>query len=91
MVLILMFTQIRYCNLYHPNREDEDDMTIYDAEFMADVMKRVEEMRHDMAIKCVQLGVYPNVVKAKEQARQQNYERSQYKFKHLLYRYGNEK
>ena len=53
MVLILMFTQIRYCNLYHPNREDEDDMTIYDAEFMADVMKRVEEMRHDMAIKCV--------------------------------------
>lgn len=81
-----MFTQLRHSNLYHPNREDREDMTIYDAEYLADVQKRLDEMRHDMAIKCVQLGIYPNVVKAKDQLRQSNYERSNYKYKHLLYR-----
>jgi exonuclease III len=67
--IILMFTQMKFYKLYHPQREDETDLTIYDAEFMADVQRRLDEQRHDMAMKCVQMGIYPNIIKAKEQMR----------------------
>ena len=29
-------------------------------------MKRLNEQRHDMAIKCVQLGIYENIIEAKK-------------------------
>ena len=61
-------------------------MTIYDAEYLADIRRRIEEQRHDMAIKCVQLGIYTNIVQAKAQIRQESQEKSTYKYKHLLYR-----
>lgn len=58
--LILHPTRL-FSNPYHPQREDADDMTIADAEFQADVNKRLEEQRHEMAIKCVQFGIYKDI------------------------------
>ena len=53
METILVFKTMGHSHLYHPQREDRDDMTIYDAEYVGDMEKRMEEQRHDMAIKCV--------------------------------------
>lgn len=62
---ILVFRTMGHSHLYNPQREDRDDLTIYDAEYAADIYKRLDEQRHDMAIKCVQLGVYRNIIEAK--------------------------
>ena len=53
MEVIIMYQQMKFYQVYHPQREDRDDMTIYDAEHLSDINKRLEESRHDMAIKCV--------------------------------------
>ena len=39
-----------------------------------------------MALKCVELGIYKNIVEAMETQRKGVVERSEYKYKHLLYR-----
>ena len=45
-------------------REDSIDSTIYDAEWEADAKKRMNEQRHEMAIKCVELGIYKDIYEA---------------------------
>ena len=32
-----------YQRIFHPNREDSYDSTIYDAEYLADIKKNLEE------------------------------------------------
>ena len=49
-------------------------------------MKRINEQRHEMAIKCVQLGIYKDIYEALEGQRNLMVERSKYKYKALLYR-----
>ena len=71
---------------YHPGREDSDDYIIQDAEFDVDVRKRIEEARHDMSIKCVQLGIYNNAIEAQSQSRKLGLRSSKYRYKDLLYR-----
>jgi len=47
----ILLHQVRMLsNAYHPQREDRDDMTISDAEFEADIQKRLDEQRHEMTI-----------------------------------------
>ena len=62
MELILWHPVMLHSRVYHPQREDLYDMTIYDAEYQRDILKRLDEQRHEMAIKCVQLGIYENVI-----------------------------
>lgn len=57
-----------YHKWMHPQRELNDSV-IFDAEFLKDLEKRVEEQRHEMALKCVDLGIFQNVYQAKEQRR----------------------
>ena len=51
--LILKYHTFLYHSFYHEAREDADDQTIYTAEHHADILKRLNEQRHEMAIKCV--------------------------------------
>ena len=81
-----LYQDIRHQKFIHPNREDSDDSIINDAEFRADVMKRLNEQRHEMAIKCVKLGIYKDTYEALEGHRKVMVQRSQYKYKDLLYR-----
>ena len=51
MTEIILLHQVRMLTrAYHPQREDRDDMTVRDAEFEADIIKRLDEQRHEMAI-----------------------------------------
>ena len=83
---LLIFLQSKFTGIYHPGREDADDYIIQDAEFSANVQKQLDEARHDMAIKCVQLGIYKNIVEAQTKSREVGLQTSKYKYKDLLYR-----
>lgn len=73
------------CNYYHPQRELNDSI-IFDAEYFQDIQKRLNEQRHELAMHCVNLGIFKDVYEAKEPRRQNTIQRSLYKYKHLLYR-----
>ena len=62
--LILMHNIQKFAGFFHPMREDSIDSTIYDAEWEADAKKRMNEQRHEMAIKCVELGIYKDIYEA---------------------------
>ena len=84
-----IYTTNRLCQFYgsvHPQRETCDYGEINDALFHADLDKLLEEQRHEMAIDCVQKGVYKDVIEAKGQQRDKRIMHSDYKYKHLLYR-----
>ena len=51
----------------HPQRETCDYALVNDALFHSDLDKLLEEQRHQMAIECVQKGVYKDVIEAKGQ------------------------
>ena len=74
-----------YTNFFHPQREANDSI-IYDAEFFADQYKRLDEIRHEIAMQCVNLGIYKDVYEAKAGVRKKMIDESNYKYKHLLYR-----
>lgn len=57
-----------YSNFFHPQRELNDSI-IYDAEHLQDIQKRLDEMRHEVAINCVKLGIYKDVYEAKQPRR----------------------
>jgi hypothetical protein len=58
-----------YYKFFHPQREDIYDSIIYDAEFKADIYKRLNEQRHQVALKCVQLGIYKDIYEANNDQR----------------------
>ena len=76
----------RVTGFFHPSREDQYDSTIYDAEWEADIEKRINEQRHEMAMKCVELGIYKDTYEAQKTKRALMLEKSKYKYKDLLYR-----
>ena len=49
---------------YHPQRELNDGI-IQDAEYFQEFEKRIEENRHAIALRCVELGIYKDVYEAK--------------------------
>ncbi len=81
-----MYRLKQYSNWEHPQRETQDYSAIFDAEYMNDLSKLLEEQRHEVAIECVKLGIYKDVVEAKSMQRKVRMEQSDYKFKHLLFR-----
>jgi hypothetical protein len=46
----------------------------------------LEEQRHEVALECVEKGIYSDVVQAKQGQRANKIKYSDYKYKHLLYR-----
>jgi hypothetical protein len=74
-----------YSQFYHPQRELNDSI-IFDAEYFQDIQKRLNEQRHELAIHCVNLGIFKDVYEAKESRRQKSIHNSLYKYKHMLYR-----
>jgi hypothetical protein len=56
------------CHYFHPNRENNDSI-IQDAEYREDINKSIDEQRHEIAMKCVMLGIYKDVYEAKESSR----------------------
>jgi hypothetical protein len=52
----------------HPQRELTNSI-IYDAEYRAEIFKRIEEQRHQTALLCVQLGLYKDSYEAKQGVR----------------------
>jgi hypothetical protein len=80
----------------HPQRELNDNV-IYNAEYLLDIQKRIEEQRHQTALVCVALGIYKDTYEAKQGIRgkwvglmtlciDKMIRASDYKYKHLLYR-----
>lgn len=73
-------------------------MIIYDAEFLQDIRRRLDERRHQVALECVAHGVYKDTYEAKQGVRGKNIvywinfnidkmiSDSKYKYKHLLYK-----
>ena len=53
---------------HHPQRELTNSI-IYDAEYRAEIFKRIEEQRHQTALLCVQLGLYKDSYEAKQGVR----------------------
>ena len=53
-----------YYKWVHPAREDDWDSIILDAEFLSDIDKRLQEQRHEVAVKCVQEGIYDSIYEA---------------------------
>ena len=47
-------------------RENRYDTIIYDAEFDADAKKRANEQRHEVVLKCVELGIYKDIYEANQ-------------------------
>ena len=45
---------------------------IYDAEYRAEIFKRIEEQRHQTALLCVNLGIYKDTYEAKQGVRGKN-------------------
>ena len=76
----------QFQNGVHPQRETCDYALVNDALYRQDLDKLLEEQRHEMAIECVQKGVYKDVIEAKQMQRQKRIQYSDYKYKHLLYR-----
>eukprot|EP00347_Sterkiella_histriomuscorum_P000035 403377431 len=79
------YRQMWLTNFMHPQRERNDSI-IFDAEFTRDIMKRLEEQRHQLALQCVALGIFDDVYQAKQTQRDLKIKNSDYKYKHLLYR-----
>jgi hypothetical protein len=52
----------------HPQRELTNSI-IYDAEYRAEIFKRIEEQRHQTALLCVSLGIYKDTYEAKQGVR----------------------
>jgi hypothetical protein len=85
-----------YKGFMHPQRELNDSI-IYDAEYLLDVQKRIDEQRHQTALVCVALGLFKDTYEAKQGRRGKKFvinilkidkmiKASDYKYKHLLYR-----
>lgn len=71
--------------LFHPVRELNDSI-IYDGEHDRDMVKRIEESRHQIALQLVAMGFYKDIFEAKEGQRERMIRDSNYRYKHLLYR-----
>ena len=84
--LLTTYRLSQYKGSVHPQRETCDYALVDDALYHQDLEKYLEEQRHEMAIECVQKGVYKDVIEAKEMQRKKRIQYSDYKYKHLLYR-----
>ncbi|CDW87750.1 UNKNOWN [Stylonychia lemnae] len=71
--------------LFHPVRELNDSI-IYDGEHDRDLLKRIDESRHQIALQLVAMGMYQDIFEAKEGQRERMIKDSNYRYKHLLYR-----
>ncbi len=83
-----LVTCVMLCRMlghHHPARELNNG-EINDAEYLMITRKRLDEMRHQTALKCVELGIFKDIFEAKEYNRKLMIKQSDYKYKHLLYK-----
>ena len=66
--VICNYRTLFYQGCVHPQRELNNSI-IDDAEYRRDVLKRIEEQRHQMALLCVAVGVYKDTYEAKQGVR----------------------
>ena len=81
-----LHTVQRIGHCWHPAKEDRYDSFIFDAELEEDHRRKHQEQRHEMALKCVELGIYKDTYEANKDYRKDMLKNSNYKYKHLLYR-----
>ena len=56
---------LQFCGAVNPQRETCDYALVNDALYLQDLEKALEEQRHEMAIDCVNKGIYKDVIEAK--------------------------
>ncbi|CAI2381993.1 unnamed protein product [Moneuplotes crassus] len=70
----------------HFTQQVEDDHIINDEAYFTLYSKIIEEIRHQMAVRCVQKGAYENTLEPKLEKRASLIRESTYPYKHLLYK-----
>ena len=63
--LYTTYRPYQYYGHVHPQRETCDYGVISDAEYLQDIQHLLDEQRHEVALECVEKGIYKDVFEAK--------------------------